>query len=255
MKDKKTLVSIITVVFNGEKFIEETILSVLEQSYENIEYIVIDGGSTDGTLDIIKKYEHKIKYFISEKDNGMYDAINKGLKRATGDIINFINSDDTFYSNMTISHVVNAFKKDNLDCLYGGAVYIDGNGIQFSDKKPLRYNARYFKTLGMPCTQPSFFWKRTLMEDVGFLNLEYKIASDYDFIARLCLKANKVGRVKKYLSKFRVFGESFGDRNARLAMRESQQIKDNLPGKVFFMFYLTDRIKQKLNQFMGGAYV
>ena len=99
----KPLVSIVTVVYNGENFLEETIKSVINQTYENIEYIIIDGGSTDGTVDIIKKYEDKINYWVSEKDAGIYDAMNKGIEAFKGDYINFLNAGDSYVNNEVLN--------------------------------------------------------------------------------------------------------------------------------------------------------
>ena len=121
-KKKKNhfLISIITVVFNGEKYLEETIKSVINQTNKNFEYIIVDGGSTDRTLDIIKKYDQQIDYWISQEDKGIYDAFNKGLKLVSGDVIGIVNSDDT-YNNECFEIVKNYFKKnDNLDFLFGG---------------------------------------------------------------------------------------------------------------------------------------
>lgn len=112
------LITVVTVVFNGEKFLEETILSVINQTYDNVEYIIIDGGSTDGTLDIIKKYQHAIDYWVSERDKGIYDAMNKGIDLATGDWINFMNAGDGFYKNETFANDV--FNDcSGVDVIYG----------------------------------------------------------------------------------------------------------------------------------------
>lgn len=117
-QEGKPLITVVTVVFNGEKFLEETILSVINQTYDNVEYIIIDGGSTDGTLDIIKKYEHVIDYWVSEKDKGIYDAMNKGIDVATGEWINFMNAGDRFYKNETLAEV-DFSNFAGVDVLYG----------------------------------------------------------------------------------------------------------------------------------------
>lgn len=117
--DDKPLISIITVVYNGEKYLEETIQSVINQTYDNVEYIIIDGGSTDGTLNIIRKYEHIIDYWISEKDNGIYDAMNKGLHLASGEWINFMNAGDTFWKSDSISSILSGkYDLHNSDFIY-----------------------------------------------------------------------------------------------------------------------------------------
>ncbi len=124
----KPLMSIITVVFNGEKFLEQTIQSVINQTYKNIEYIIIDGGSTDGTLDIIKKYKDKIDYWASEKDEGIYDAMNKGIKVAKGKYLAFINADD-WYEDNALNHVFSAYSQNqNIDFFYGNLNFIKDGG-------------------------------------------------------------------------------------------------------------------------------
>jgi len=129
------LVSIITTVFNGKETIEETIKSVLGQSYPNIEYIVTDGGSTDGTLEIIKVHRDKISKFISEKDQGIYDGMNKGIKMAAGEIIGILNSDDVYASDNVIEMVVRKIEDNNVDVCWGDLVYVDKNDLN----KIIRY--------------------------------------------------------------------------------------------------------------------
>lgn len=176
------LISIITVAYNAVSTIEETILSVINQTYPNIEYIIIDGGSTDGTIDIINKYEDKITYWISEPDKGIYDAMNKGIDKATGEWINFMNCGDTFYSNTTIDDV---FKKANLksDIIYGNTnlLYSVGNYIKSGDKvSDINY---------MPFCHQSSFVKTIFMKEYNF-DLQYKICADKNFF-RIMYKTNK----------------------------------------------------------------
>lgn len=130
-----TKISIITVCYNSEKTIEDTIKSVVSQSYPNIEYIIIDGVSTDNTLEIVNKYQEKISKIISEKDNGLYDAINKGINIASGEIIAILNSDDLYQDNKVIEEVVELFRKDNLETCYGDLVYVD----RLDTSKTIRY--------------------------------------------------------------------------------------------------------------------
>src|SRR5215217_2081885 len=118
-------ISIITVVYNGEAYLEDCIKSIVEQSYPHIEYIVIDGGSTDGSLAIIEKYKAAISYFVSEKDQGMYDALNKGIKIATGEVVGILNADDMLASPDVIESIANCFHKENPDALFGNLNYID----------------------------------------------------------------------------------------------------------------------------------
>lgn len=157
----KPLISIITVVYNGEKYLEETIQSVINQTYENVEYIIIDGGSTDGTLEIIKKYEDKIDYWVSEKDGGIYDAMNKGIDVATGEWLNFMNAGDSFYSNQTLMEVFNNKNYELYNILYGDVETNYGNfkiihkagklenlykSMQFSHQSTF-FNTKYHKMI------------------------------------------------------------------------------------------------------------
>lgn len=245
----KPLVSIITVVFNNELYLEETIKSVINQNYKNFEYIIIDGGSNDTSIDIIKRYDQFIDYWISEKDTGMYDALNKGFMCAQGMLINFCNSDDLIYAQDTLSKIVNNFNQHLFDCCFGSTEYIDGFGNKLYAHYPLIFNLRYLLTLGMPFAQPTFFWTKELIHKVGIFDLKYKIASDYDLISRLLLKSNKSYRNNFYVSKFRKYGTSFGDKNTLIANKEVVSIKKELFNVIkpkfylFFCFY--DRLVQK----------
>lgn len=175
------MVSIITVCFNSAKTIEQTIQSVINQSYDNIEYIIIDGGSTDGTINIIKKYEDKITYWVSEADNGLYDAMNKGIRIASGEIIGIINSDD-WYNEGAIEKVVNCFEKNNCGIVYADMITIPDTG-EFLRRCAAKINKDhiYFR---MIYNHATVFVKKYIYEKYGAFDCQYKIVADYDAMLR-----------------------------------------------------------------------
>jgi len=203
--DIDPLVSIITVVFNGKNHIEKCIKSVLSQTYKNIEYIIIDGASTDGTLSIINKYATKITQLVSEKDTGIYNAMNKGLKLAKGEIIAIVNADDYYYSD-TIQLVVNHFNNTKTDVVYG-----DINKLRTINNK------NYFKKAvpnislmeqTMPIFHPATFVKKQVYNTVGGFNEKYKLSADYDFIYKVYKAGFKFNYLPKTLTVFSIDGAS-----------------------------------------------
>jgi glycosyltransferase involved in cell wall biosynthesis len=189
---KALSVSIITVSHNSIKTISDTIESVLSQTYENIEYIIIDGSSIDGTPGLIQSYGKKISKFVSEPDNGIYDAINKGIKFATGDIIGILNSDDIFKDNRVIEKVVSAFNENEIDAVIGDVQFIDATN---SSKIVRYYSSKHFHPgkfkFGYMPAHPSFYLKRELFEKLGYYKTDYKIAADYELLIRY-LYVNKI---------------------------------------------------------------
>lgn len=181
-------ISIITVCYNSEKTIEKTILSVLSQSYKDIEYIIIDGQSTDGTLAIIDKYKDKLSYFISEKDKGLYDAMNKGVKAASGDFIGILNSDDVFFSKNVISNIADFHTAmPRIKASVGNIIQINEEG-----KKVRNYSSKNWKPhllkFGFMPPHPSIFFSKDLFSSYGYYKTDYKIGADYELITRFFLK-------------------------------------------------------------------
>ena len=175
-------ISVITVVYNGKNTVEKTIQSVLGQGYDNIEYIIIDGGSTDGTLNIIRRYANKITKWISEKDNGIYDAMNKGVSHATGDIIAFLNSDDWYFPD-AISYVAEQFLKEDIDILFSGVTRQDED-----EKRTDRYPKIFSSEEGyerIAVFHPSTFAQKKIFGKIGLFNISYKIAADYEWLIRV----------------------------------------------------------------------
>jgi glycosyltransferase involved in cell wall biosynthesis len=203
-------ISIITVVYNNVQTIKYAINSVLSQTYKNIEYIVIDGASTDGTLEIIKGYGDRITKFISEKDKGIYDAMNKGLNLATGDIIGILNSDDFYINKHVIEQIVQEFKEKNVESIYADLVYIHSKN---PDKIVRYYDSSYFDiqkfAYGWMPAHPTFFVKKEIYEKYGIFKIDYKIAADFELLVRFLYK-NKVSYsyIKKPLIKMRLGGIS-----------------------------------------------
>jgi len=185
-------VSIITVSYNSVETINDTINSVLSQTYKNIEYIIIDGSSVDGTIELVQSFGKRISKFISQPDDGIYEAINKGVKIASGDIIGILNSDDFFCDNLVIEKIVNSFLKTDIDAVIGDVQFVDPE----KTSKIVRYyssrhfNPRKFKYGFMPA-HPSFYVKKELFERFGFYKTDYKIAADYELLIRF-LYINKI---------------------------------------------------------------
>ncbi len=179
-------VSVITACFNSEKTIEDTILSVLNQTYKNIEYIIIDGASADRTLEIIQKYRDKIACVVSEKDKGIYDAMNKGIKRSSGDIIALLNSDDFYKDEFVVEKVVREFERKNCDSVYADLVFVKPDCLE---KVVRYYESGEFspKTLlyGVVPAHPTLFVKKAIYERYGLYKTDYKISADFEMIIRL----------------------------------------------------------------------
>jgi glycosyltransferase len=203
-------VSIITSVWNNKNTIEDAIKSVLSQNYSDIEYIVVDGASSDGTIEVIKKYEYKISTFVSEKDKGIYDGLNKGVELATGDIIGFLHSDDIYADKNIISEVVEAFEKNNTDSIYGDLVYVDKEDTNkvFRYWKSGDYSFKKLTNGWMP-PHPTFFVKKEFYDRYGKFDLSFGIAADYDFMLRMLGKYKiTTSYLPKVLYKMRVGGAS-----------------------------------------------
>ncbi|MGC3945946.1 MAG: glycosyltransferase family 2 protein [Chryseolinea sp.] len=195
-------VSIITVCYNSASTIRETIESILSQDYPNIEYIVVDGNSTDGTQGIVQSYGSRISRFISEKDKGLYDAMNKGIDMATGDIVGILNSDDLYVNNQVISNVVEAFVANDTGVVYGDLYYFRTG----SPAKVRRvYKGREFSLrrakFGLMPPHPTFFVKKEIYEKFGKFDIRYTLSADFDLILRF-LGIHKV--TFKYLPKMLV---------------------------------------------------
>ena len=197
--------SVITVVYNNARDIERTLLSVLNQTYFNIEYLVIDGGSVDGTLELISKYEDRIAVLISEKDEGIYAAMNKGLALATGDYVLFMNSGDEIYAPDTVEMVFAS--ADDADIYYGETEMYNQNWESLGQRRhqsPLKFTWQSFQ-LGMNISHQAIYIKRSLTEPY---DLNYHLSSDIDWIINAAKKAAKIVNTHLYVAKYMVGGMS-----------------------------------------------
>lgn len=213
-------ISVITVAYNSSKTLPDTIQSVLSQTYADIEYIVVDGGSKDGTVALLKDSEKRFKgnmKWISEPDRGIYDAMNKGIRMATGDVIGILNSDDYFTANDILSRVAGAFNNSNVDAVYGDIHFIKSS----SPEKCFRYysSAKFRPSLlrfGFMPAHPSFYVRRSIYEKAGLYKTDYKIGSDFEMMVRLF---HTYGIKYKYLPidfvTMRTGGASTRDLNSR----------------------------------------
>jgi len=201
------LVSIITPSLNQGKFIEETISSVLNQDYPNIEYIVMDGGSTDGTLDILKKYGDRITWF-SEKDNGQTEAINKGLRLARGEILAYLNSDDTYLPG-AVGTAVNYLTSEHPESkfMYGEGYHISAEG-EIIERYPTEpFNLERLAETCYIC-QPTTFWKREVIDTVGLFDAKLHYAMDYEYWIRIAKKYGTLSFCQKYLANSRFYADT-----------------------------------------------
>jgi glycosyltransferase involved in cell wall biosynthesis len=212
----KPKLSVITIVYNNVRHIERTILSVINQTYTNIEYILVDGFSTDGTLEIVQQYTSQIETLISEKDKGIYDAMNKGLAVAKGDYVIFMNSGDEFYSSDTVDKVFAT--ANDADIYYGETEMIDeaGNSLgQRRHKAPEQFTWRHFK-YGMSISHQAIYIKRSITQPY---DRQYELSADIDWILQAAKKAKKIVNVHQYVAKYLVGGMSKKKHKQSLAER------------------------------------
>lgn len=240
-------VSVITVCFNSSQTILDTINSVNIQDYKNIEHIFIDGGSSDDTLGIIKSNSKREKIIISEKDSGIYDAMNKGLKKATGDVIGFLNSDDLFTNINVVSLIMTLMSDSNI--VVGGIEMINSKNKIIRKWMPKTYNPYKIEDNFYP--HPAFYIKNNLLVRVGYYNLIYEISSDFDWMLRCLLKSNnKVSILEEYIVTMRLGGKS--TKNIRNILKGNIEIINSLKNNLNInsLLYIIKRILYKSKQFL-----
>ncbi len=232
-------VSIITPTYNSEKTLKDTLESILKQTYTNYEHIIIDGNSKDSTMQIVKEYEPKyggkLRY-ISEKDNGIYDAMNKGIKMATGDIIGILNSDDIYANEKILEKIVYQLKKNNADGIYGDLIFMDEETMT----KPQRIwkSPKGKVEFGWHPAHPTLYLKREIYDKIGMFDLQFKICADYDFMIRMLQdKEIKLDYLEEYLVFMRVGGTSTaGIKGYIKNLKESHQVL--VKNKIKFPYFV-----------------
>lgn len=209
-------VSLITVTYNSESTIRDTLQSVFGQKNVDVEYIIIDGKSSDNTLSIIEEYRDQISVFVSEKDKGIYDAMNKGISLATGDIVGILNSDDVFYDDYALSKIVAGFD-ESTEGVYADLIYVN----QYDLAKLSRvYSSKGFKQglirYGFMIPHPTFYVRRDLFEQHGNYRLDFKIAADFELMARFMKAGVTLKRIPHYIVRMREGGASSSSFGGRL---------------------------------------
>ena len=240
-------VSIITVTYNSAKYLQDCITSVRMQNYKDIEHIIVDGKSTDDTLKIIRSNSRSISKWISETDRGMYDAINKGIQMATGDIVGVLNSDDMLATADVIRTIADTFDDPNTDSVYGDLVYVDPQNTQKIIRfwKGISYKRSRFRYGWMPA-HPTFYIRRDLITKYGLYESHYYTAADYEFMARYLYKHKvKACYLDQMIVKMRTGGLSNGNLKSRLRANRRDFLamkKNNIPFS-FFVSILKPLIK------------
>lgn len=243
MKSKSPKITVVTVSYNAVDTIEETMLSVLNQTYPYVEYIIIDGGSTDGTVAVIKKYADRLAYWVSEPDKGIYDAMNKGIVAATGDYINFMNSGDTFYGYDSISAVFSKEHKE--DVIYGDTMNISDSCSYLERCLPLEQMSEI-----LPFSHQSTFVKSNLLKAKLF-NTEYRSAADYDLLHQLWKEAYIFKYVPSIIAIFDA-RDGFSAINKLLVLKEVSEINGSIEDKGWILKYTIISLKYRLKKIIKG---
>ncbi len=243
-------VSIITIVYNNVAYIEDCIQSVLNQTYKNIEYIIIDGGSTDRSQKIIEKYQSKLAYYISEKDRGLYDALNKGIQQATGEIVGLLHSDDILFEDTTIEKIVNKFKETGSDLVYAKGMFVhrddNSNVRRIYYSKP--YKKRYLNFGWIPL-HTTIFVKKSIFEKHGLYMEQYQISSDYDISLRWFLDDSmRKEFLDQWTVKMRLGGKSTTKKLQVIKSMEDVNIIRRY--KLLGYFTLSMKIARKIPQYL-----
>lgn len=241
-------ISVITVCFNSEATIEETITSVLSQKFESVEYIIIDGNSTDGTLDIIEKHKSRINFVISEPDCGIYDAMNKGIDLSSGDVVALLNSDDLFADEYVLDSVAKEFSNPDIDCVFGDLIYVDRKNpdLKLRDWKASPFTTGSFSR-GWHPPHPSFFARKVCYADHGKFDIKIPLVADFELMFRfLEVEKLKSRYIPKILVKMRVGGATGSFKNILRGNIMILNILKKHEEKVFAPRYIFSRIAPKI---------
>ncbi|PSU32588.1 glycosyltransferase family 2 protein [Photobacterium phosphoreum] len=244
-------VSIITATYNSSKTIIDTLKSLEEQTYSNIEYIIIDGASKDNTLDVIKNNCSRVSTIISEPDNGIYDALNKGINTATGDIVGFLHSDDLFAYPEAIEDIVKSMSENKTDAIYADLQYVDKDNIDSIVRywRSGEYNINKVKDGWMP-PHPTFYMKRECYQQFGLFDLKFKISADYDSLLRyLYLNNISMSYLPKVTIKMRVGGASNRDMK-NIILKTTEDITALKNSQIPWFQALANKNLSKISQFI-----
>ena len=242
----KPLVSVITVVKNGESHIEQAILSVLNQSYTNIEYLVIDGESTDQTLEIVNSYKDRIAQIISERDSGIANAFNKGIENANGELIGILNADDWYEPN-AIEKIINQYYVNY--SVYCGNIKLYKNNTYLRNRKSRKKLIKY----GMYIMHPTVFVKKTVYENLGKFDESLKIAMDFDFLLRIAQSNNyEIKYINADISNMRIGGASKNIQ--KMHQEELKVIRKNLNGISFYISFSIHILSRLISAIAHGRY-
>jgi glycosyltransferase len=247
----KPLISIITITYNSEESILRTLDSINSQTFQDFEYIVIDGKSSDKTIDIINDHKIKINKLISEKDNGIYDALNKGIKESNGKYIGFLHSDDKFYSKDSLKSIVDSLIENDSDIIYGDLKYVSKGPTYRVIRKWVSGSFKRYKLhLGWMPPHPTLYMKKSLYKKNGVFNTNLKISADYDLMTRNFSKQNlKITYLKRYLVLMTLGGESNKNiNNLYIALKED--IFSMRTNKIFWPLALIFKKLSKIKQFI-----
>ncbi|HBU06917.1 MAG TPA: glycosyl transferase [Candidatus Magasanikbacteria bacterium] len=243
--------SIITVSYNSAETIEDTIKSVIAQNYSDLEYIIVDGGSKDSTLQIVDKYRDKIAKIVSEPDKGIYDAMNKGINMATGEVVGIINSDDFYFNDQIFNNIISQFENTSSDAVYGDIIYVNRKDI----KKQVRFwRAGEYKEEKLNCgwimPHPAFFVKKEIYNKFGLFNLDFRIAADYGLMLRFLKNGLKVNYLPQTFVCMREGG--FSGQSYKQRKKGWQELKKAWAINNFKIprFFITRRILSKIKQYL-----
>jgi glycosyltransferase involved in cell wall biosynthesis len=218
-------ISIVTPSYNQAKFLEQTMESVLSQGYPNLEYIVMDGGSTDGSVDIIRRYEKHLAYWASEKDRGAADAIARGLQRATGTIMAYLNSDDVYLPG-ALKAIAESMSDPDVDVAYGNLYWIDSDGRILGEQRQTPFKTFGYLYGGSTLQQPATFWKRELYLNCGGMTPSFRFAFDTDLFFRFALRPARFRHINQFVASFRIHPQSKSSNDVAICSKELAQLRE-----------------------------
>ena len=246
-------ISIITICYNNADVIRRTVESVTGQDYPDIEYIVVDGKSTDGSLDIIREYEDRIATLVSEPDRNLYDAINKGMKLATGDVVGLIHAGDRLFNSHVAGKIADHFRQHEIDVMYGHSLLVNDRDVPIRVNKSPQYRRSLVRRGWMPSHQ-SIYIRRDLLERIGYYNLDLHPSSDYEFFLRyFYFNRLRIKRLDEFILRFSMGGISTRNYLNNLRSQEQQMQGWILNGEHPPFYLVTLKLARKPRQFILAA--